>query len=458
MVCKLWNLAARSDADVLVDALERSGFTIRRVDTADVNSKPGLCARFGETFDFTTGGWDSFADNMWDTLLPNDDEGDKVALVWDHSDSLLDGGLETLLQAMDALIDIGRRASAEKLTVIIFLLGDGSNFPRVDLHDMFPNLTLSSVGTGSGASTAAGDMASSSGAVSGGNTTTSASSPPSTLVRQKSSLAAKVAAKMEKHTAEVERSRTASMQAAEAEPTPPPVAPPPPPTETSSAPQTTSGSAHAATAAAARLSVAVDGAGSARRAGGGSAAEMEAEARDWIGAIVGTPLEGSLQEALKSGTVLCTLVNTIKPGCCKSPSNMAAPFKQMENIGNYLAACKALGQRPQESFQTVDLYEDRNMGAVVIQLHSLGRLASSELGFEGPRLGAKVAEKNERHFTEAQLAEARGVTTFLGKGSSGTVGGDMSKAHVAKVYNRASFAGLEGLGTGGEETLARGKK
>ena len=112
-----------------------------------------------------------------------------------------------------------------------------------------------------------------------------------------------------------------------------------------------------------------------------------------------------------------------------------------------------LGQRPQESFQTVDLYEGRNMNAVVIQLHSLGRLCQTEIGYEGPRLGVKVAEKNERHFSEAQLREAAAASTFLGKGSTGSVGGDMSKAHVGKVYNRASVAGLEGLGTGGEATL-----
>ena len=143
----LWNLAARSDADVLVDALGRSGFMIHRVDTAGVNSDSELKARFGQAFDFDPGGWDAFADDMSNALLPDDDDVSKVALVWDHADSLLDGGLGPLLQMMDVLIDIGRSAYAEAppVEIITFLMGDGPNFPRVDVHDMFPNLVSVSV-------------------------------------------------------------------------------------------------------------------------------------------------------------------------------------------------------------------------------------------------------------------------------------------------------------------------
>ena len=239
---------------------------------------------------------------------------------------------------------------------------------------------------------------------------------PKPLVRQNSALAAKVSAKLEKRANNVDRSRAAS--AADAEP-----------------------AAEEAREPSAAIAAAND------------PQSTEAEARVWIEAILGETLDGTLHEALRSGVVLCRLLDAIKPGCCKAPSKMAAPFKQMENIGNYLSACSTLGQRPQESFQTVDLYEGRNMGAVVIQLHSLGRLCQASLDFEGPKLGVKVAEKNHRTFTEAQLREAAASSTFLGKGSHGTIGGDMSKAHVGKVYDRANVAGNEGLGTGGEATL-----
>ena len=67
--------------------------------------------------------------------------------------------------------------------------------------------------------------------------------------------------------------------------------------------------------------------------------QLEGEAREWIEKVTGKPLEGTTHEALKSGVVLCELLNVIQPQCCKVPSKMSAPFKQMENIGNYLEAC-----------------------------------------------------------------------------------------------------------------------
>ena len=37
------------------------------------------------------------------------------------------------------------------------------------------------------------------------------------------------------------------------------------------------------------------------------------------------------------------------------------PFKQMENISNYLKACEKVGLSERERFQTVDLYEGEEM-------------------------------------------------------------------------------------------------
>lgn len=48
-------------------------------------------------------------------------------------------------------------------------------------------------------------------------------------------------------------------------------------------------------------------------------------------------------------------------------------FKCMENINAFLEAAKSLGVPPQETFQTVDLWERQNLNSVVICLQSLGR-------------------------------------------------------------------------------------
>ena len=183
---------------------------------------------------------------------------------------------------------------------------------------------------------------------------------------------------------------------------------------------------------------------------------LEAEARAWIEAVTGEAVgSGSLHEELKSGVALCNLVRCLQPDIIKAPSKMAMPFKQMENIGNYLAACAKLGQHANDTFQTVTLFENKDMGAVIRQIHSLGRLMQKQPGYAGPALGVKESAKNERHFTEAQLQEARGTTTFLGKGSAGTAGAAMSKVEHGHVIARGAemVAGLEGLGTGGEATL-----
>ena len=55
-------------------------------------------------------------------------------------------------------------------------------------------------------------------------------------------------------------------------------------------------------------------------------------------------------------------------------------------------------------------------------------------------------------FTPTDCSPA--TLTTPGKGSHGTVGGEMSKAHVGKQYDRGAFSrGEEGLGTGGEMGL-----
>ena len=182
--------------------------------------------------------------------------------------------------------------------------------------------------------------------------------------------------------------------------------------------------------------------------------QLEAEARAWIEAVLGESLgDGTFHEVLKSGMVLCNLVRALQPDIIKAPSKMSAPFKQMENIGNYLAACAKLGQNANDTFQTVDLFEAKDMYAVIRQLHSLGRLLQKTPGYTGPTLGVKESTANKREFTEAQLIEARGTTTFLGKGSAGTAGAAMSRLEQGKAIARADVEGLEGLGTGGEVTL-----
>ena len=75
----------------------------------------------------------------------------------------------------------------------------------------------------------------------------------------------------------------------------------------------------------------------------------------------------------------------------------------MENIQAFLVAARKYGVPAEELFQTADLYERRNIPQVVLCLFSLARLTQLHPEYNGPRLGPKMADKNERNFSEEQI-------------------------------------------------------
>lgn len=63
----------------------------------------------------------------------------------------------------------------------------------------------------------------------------------------------------------------------------------------------------------------------------------EEEVKTWICAVTGEVWgDSSFAARLKDGTLLCTLINTIKPGSVKKVNKMQMPFMQMENISSFL--------------------------------------------------------------------------------------------------------------------------
>jgi len=177
---------------------------------------------------------------------------------------------------------------------------------------------------------------------------------------------------------------------------------------------------------------------------GGLRAAIEAGA--WMAEVLGiapppeaADVEGHhalLHAWLRSGELLCELINKLQPGTISRVSSSAMPFKQMENISNYIEACAALGVPNQDCFRSVDLFEGKDLRAVVRNIHSLGRVAQRLEGFHGPTLGAKLAEKNERSFTEQQLSEAKAMPARWSN-----VGKSMPSAD-APVQPRPQAAGM----------------
>ena len=97
------------------------------------------------------------------------------------------------------------------------------------------------------------------------------------------------------------------------------------------------------------------------------------------------------------------------PGKIKRINSGALTFKLMENIEMFTKACKEYGLLDTETFQTCDLWDGVNMHQVCVCVHALGRKAQKN-GVKG--LGPKEADKNERHFSEAQLKESSKIISL----------------------------------------------
>ena len=99
---------------------------------------------------------------------------------------------------------------------------------------------------------------------------------------------------------------------------------------------------------------------------------VEDQLRTWM-ANKGVAVSDDFHGDLKSGIKLCELANKLKPGAVSKIQKGAAPFVQMENINSFLAGCRAMGLETHELFQTVDLFEAKNMSAVLTTLAALKR-------------------------------------------------------------------------------------
>jgi transgelin len=94
----------------------------------------------------------------------------------------------------------------------------------------------------------------------------------------------------------------------------------------------------------------------------------ELMARNWIENVTHEKVEGEFGAALKNGQLLCKLMNTIKPGSIRKVETSNMPFKQMENISNFLKAARTVGIAEYELFETVDLYEEKVSGRIMMNV------------------------------------------------------------------------------------------
>lgn len=135
-------------------------------------------------------------------------------------------------------------------------------------------------------------------------------------------------------------------------------------------------------------------------------ADADRQAKEWIEQVTGETLNGCCADCLKDGIVLCKLMNVLYPGSVTKVHHSDAAFKQMENIGRFLDGCVEYGCSKTDLFQTVDLFEETNMPAVIQGLFALGRKARIN-GFKGPALGPKESTGEKKYWSDDQLRAGR---------------------------------------------------
>ncbi|KAJ8725027.1 hypothetical protein PYW07_015985 [Mythimna separata] len=139
--------------------------------------------------------------------------------------------------------------------------------------------------------------------------------------------------------------------------------------------------------------------------------EQEKEAQEWIEAILGAkfPPGEAYEDVIRDGTVLCQLINKIKPGSVNKINTSGGQFKMMENITNFQAALRAYGVADIDVFQTVDLWEKKDIAQVTNTLFALGRETYRHPEFQGPNLGPKPSDECKRDFSEEVLNAGKTV-------------------------------------------------
>jgi hypothetical protein len=143
----------------------------------------------------------------------------------------------------------------------------------------------------------------------------------------------------------------------------------------------------------------------------------------WVQDVTGEPLLDldDIWLSLKSGVVLCQLVNKVKPGLIpKFAEARLIPLIEMDNIQLFLQAVWKLGVPSRDLFVTADLYKKKALPNVVTTVQALGVLAPS-LGFVGPVLtaaankGDHAAKKWDAVHTEKAQSAVDDLGTDLEK-------------------------------------------
>lgn len=169
----------------------------------------------------------------------------------------------------------------------------------------------------------------------------------------------------------------------------------------------------------------------------------------WIHAVTGEGKSGDFMEWLKSGIVLIKLANKLAGKSMKF-NESTMPFKQMENIANFLKSCREdLKMRENDLFTTADLYDGKSRVNVINGLIACSR-AAAKVGYKGPSIAPKEAAGGDTKHWDVGKADA--AISKLSMGSAGI----MERSQVDTSKNITFGAEKAGTGTGDVSKLSMG--
>jgi len=170
---------------------------------------------------------------------------------------------------------------------------------------------------------------------------------------------------------------------------------------------------------------------------------LEKMAIGYLEELSGEKCDQPLLKWLKDGKILCKAMNSVKPGAIPKVNDSTMPFKQMENISNFLQACrKELGMKESDLFTTPDVFDERSVVNTINGIICFSR-AATKGGFSGPSIAPKEADKGQ--VKKWEIGSGDSSVSKMNMGSLGI----MERSHIDTTHD-INF-GAKQAGTGSTE-------
>jgi hypothetical protein len=186
--------------------------------------------------------------------------------------------------------------------------------------------------------------------------------------------------------------------------------------------------------------------------------ETERKVRAWVEAVLKAPLpDDDFHLALKSGVVLCRLFGALHPEQPKLDKiyDGKVAYLQMQNISLYIKSCESVGMRKIDLFDTIDLFDKKNMNAVLNHLITMASRCAKRPGYSGPALEDVKGDRSL--FSQSLVTDSTNAPFRVDGDESELTHGDrnMLKWIQTTVDQSASLFGATGATVAGDATRVR---